>query len=205
MPVILLIRHGENDYVKKGRLAGRQPGVHLNEAGQAQAQALVEYLEGVPIRAIYASPLERAVETAQPLAESLGLPVLKRDGLIETDYGEWLDGELKKLKRTRLWRVVQGAPSRARFPGGESFTEAQFRICQELESVCAMHGEKDLFACFTHADPIKLAVAHYTGMPLDMFQRLSVSPASVTALQVGEMGSRLLVFNCAGALPFKKS
>lgn len=205
MPIILLIRHAENDYVKQGRLAGRQPGVHLNEAGKAQALALVERLKGAPIKAVYASPLERALETARPLAESLGLPVIERPGLIETDYGEWMQGEIKKLKRTKLWRLIQTSPSLARFPGGESFVEAQFRICQEIEALRCVHGEKDLLACVTHADPIKLAVAHYVGMPLDAFQRLSISPASITVLQVGEGGSRLLAFNCGAALPFKKT
>jgi len=195
MPIVLLIRHGENDYIKKGRLAGRMPGVHLNKNGHQQAQALAERLAGAPIKAIYSSPLERALETAQPLAEALGLEIISRHGLIEVDFGEWQDQKLKGLGRSKLWKVVQQAPSRMRFPGGESFAEAQYRICREIDELASLHGEKDLFVCVTHSDPIRLAVAFYLGMPLDLFQRLSVSPASITALMIGETGSRLLTLN----------
>lgn len=195
MPVFLLIRHGENEYVKKGRLAGRLPGVHLNKNGQAQAKLLAERLAEAPIKAIYSSPLERTIETAQPLAEKLGLEVVPCPGLIEIDFGEWQDQKLKGLSRTKLWKVVQGAPSVMRFPGGETFADAQRRICAQLESLAAQHDPKDLVACVSHSDAIKLAVAFYIGMPLDSFQRLHVSPASITTLALGEMGGYLLNLN----------
>lgn len=195
MPVVLLVRHGENDYVKKNRLAGRKPGVHLNDKGRAQAQAVAEKLAGAPIKAVYSSPMERAMETAEPIAQALNLEIIQREGLLETDYGDWQDKTLKSLKRRKLWKIVQGRPSMARFPGGESFAEAQHRICREIEALVGQHAEKDIFVCVSHADPIKLAVAYFVGLPLDSFQRLAVSPASITALAIGEGHSHLLTLN----------
>jgi probable phosphomutase (TIGR03848 family) len=195
MPVLLLIRHGENEYVKKGRLAGRLPDVHLNDTGRTQAQSLAERLAKAPIKAIYASPLERAMETAEPLAKALNLETLPRPGFLETDYGEWQGQTLKSLRRLKLWRKVQQAPSLARFPEGESFAECQQRVCREIEWICSQHDAKDMLACVFHADPIKLAVAYYIGLPLDHFQRLSSAPASITTLLIGEAGSHLINLN----------
>lgn len=195
MPLVLLVRHGENDYVKKKRLAGRQAGVHLNKKGQQQAQAVAERLKEGPIKAVYTSPMERARETAQPIAEALGLEPVVREGLLETDIGEWTGETIKKVSRMKLWKVVQGAPSLLRFPGGESFAETQHRIIKELEWVSKQHEPEDTVVCVSHADPIKLAVAYYIGLPLDQFQRLVVAPASITALYIGEMGSHLLTLN----------
>jgi probable phosphomutase (TIGR03848 family) len=195
MPVLLLIRHGENEYVKKGRLAGRLPDVHLNDTGRSQAQSLADRLAKAPIKAIYSSPLERALETAEPLAKALNLESISRPGFLETDYGEWQGQTLKSLRRLKLWRTVQNAPSLARFPGGESFAECQRRVCQEIEWICTQHDAKDLVACVFHADPIKLAVAFYIGLSLDHFQRLSSAPASITTLLIGEAGSHLANLN----------
>jgi probable phosphoglycerate mutase len=205
MPVVLLIRHGENDYVKKGRLAGRLPGVHLNKNGKAQAEAVAERLKAAPIQAIYSSPLERAVETAQPLASALGQEIQVREGLIEIDVGEWQDQRLKGLSRTKPWKIVQLSPSRFRFPGGETFAAAQFRIVREIDALAAQHEAKAMIALVSHSDPIKLAVAYYLGMPLDLFQRLSVSPASVSALMIGEMGANLLTLNYEISFTLPKS
>lgn len=195
MALVLLVRHGENDYVKKGRLAGRLPGVHLNENGRKQAQAVAEKLSKMPVKAVYSSPLERTMETAEPIARALSLDVVKRSELIEVDIGEWQDQKLKGLSRLKLWKIVQGMPSRMRFPGGESFADAQHRICQGLEAIVRQHESKDILVCVTHSDPIKLAVAYFTGMPLDMFQRLHISPASVTVLMLGDGPARLLTMN----------
>jgi probable phosphoglycerate mutase len=205
MTVILLIRHGENDYVKKGLLAGRLPGVHLNKNGQKQAQLLAERLKDAPIKAVYSSPMERAMETAAPLAQALNFEICPRPGLIEVDVGEWQDQKLKALRRTKLWKGVQFSPARFRFPGGETFADGQYRICKELETLAAQHPPEDVIACVSHADPIRLAVAFYLGMPLDMFQRLVVSPASVTALMLGEMGARLLSLNYEFSFTLPKS
>ncbi len=202
MPILFLIRHGENDYVKKGKLAGRQPGVHLNEKGRQQAQAVAERLKGAPLKAIFSSPLERAVETAQPLAEALKLEIQVCPDLVETDYGEWQDQSVKKLGRTKSWKIVQSAPSLWRFPAGESFADCQHRFCSALEGIARNLEPKDMVAVFAHADPIKLAVAYYIGLPLDNFQRLGVSPGSITALFIGESGSHLHALNHSPELKF---
>jgi len=197
MPTILLIRHGENEYVAKGRLAGRLPGVHLNENGRRQAEAVAQALAQAPIKAVYASPLERCIETAQPLAERLDLPVTPRDGLLEIDFGEWQDQTLKKLSRLKLWKVVQGNPSRMQFPQGETFANAQMRVVAELEALNSRHDPQDLVACFSHSDVIRLAIAYYIGTPLDLFQRIAVSPASISTLHLGDFGARVLHVNHA--------
>jgi probable phosphoglycerate mutase len=195
MSLILLIRHGENDYVKKGRLPGRLPGIHLNEKGRSQAEALAEKLRGAPVKAIYSSPLERAMETAEPIARNHGLEIIQRPGLMDTDVGEWQGRTIKGLRRLKAWRQVQSAPSVMRFPGGETFRVTQQRIVDEIETLRLQYEEKDMFICVTHADPIKLAVAFYMGIPFDLFQRLAISPATITALQLGEYGGRLLTLN----------
>jgi len=205
MPLLLLIRHGENEYVKNGRLAGRLPGVHLNEKGKSQAQAIAERLKSAPIKAIYSSPLERALETARPLAEAKSLEIIPREGLSETNFGEWQGKTLKSLRRRKLWRLVQSAPSLARFPGGETFAECQLRVTQELQAIAAQHKRKETVACFFHSDPIKLAVAYYLGLPLDYFQRLMIAPASISGLFLGETGARLLNLNLDLSLNLSKS
>jgi probable phosphoglycerate mutase len=195
MPTFLLLRHAENDYVKEGRLAGHIPGVHLNEKGRQQAQLLAEKLATAPIKAIYSSPLERALETAAPLAEKLGLPVIPRMGLIETDNGAWQGQAIKTLRRTKEWKLLHKAPSLFRFPGGESISECQARLVAEIEALRAMHAPEDLLACILHADPIKQIVGFYIGLPADNFQRLAVSPGSITVLHIAEDQVRLLTFN----------
>jgi probable phosphoglycerate mutase len=205
MPLILLVRHGENEFVKKKKLPGRLPGIHLNERGRQQAQALAEKLKGAPLKALYASPLERAMETAAPIAEALGVQVIPRPALMDVDVGEWQGESLSKLRRQKLWKVVQGAPTRLRFPGGETFAEAQGRMVTEIEALCKLHDPKEMFACVTHADPIRLVVAYYLGLPLDLFQRLVVNTAAITAISIGEMGSHLLTMNYDLSLTFSKA
>lgn len=195
MPLLLLIRHGENDFTKKHKLAGRTPAVHLNERGLSQAQALAEALKDVQIKAIYSSPLERAVETATPIAAARKTEVQIEPGLIETNFGKWQGRSLASLRLQKNWRVVQGAPSRARFPEGETFYECQTRIVASLDDISRKHKPQDIVACVFHADPIKLAVAHYIGLPLDHFQRLSCDTGSLTALSVSEFGANLIKLN----------
>lgn len=196
MPLLLLIRHGENDYVKTGKMAGRIPGVHLNEKGQKQAQALGEALARVPLKAVYSSPLERAMETARPIAESHKFTIQQEPDLMDTDIGKWQGKSLKVLRLTKVWKIVQSSPSRFRFPEGESFVEAQTRYIGTLERIIRdYHRPQDVVAVVFHADPIKLAVAHFLGMPLDHFQRLSCDTGSLTALFVNEMGANLIKLN----------
>lgn len=195
MPTILLIRHGENDYVKTGKLAGRLPGVHLNARGQKQAEALADALKNVPIKAIYSSPLERAVETATFIATVCKLDVQIEAGLMETNVGKWQGCSWKALSRTKAWKVVQHSPSRFQFPEGETFYECQTRVVAALDGILRKHKPQDILACVFHADPIKLAVAHYINLPLDQFQRLGCDTGSVTVLTVGEMGAGLIKLN----------
>ena len=195
MPLLLLIRHGENDFTKKHKLAGYTPNVHLNERGQSQAQALADALKEVPIKAVYASPLERAVETATPISTARGLQVQLESGLLETNVGKWQGRSLAALRLQKAWKIVQGAPSRARFPEGETFYECQARVVTALDSISRKYKPQDLVACVFHADPIKLAVAHYLGLPLDHFQRLSCDTGSLTALYVSESGANLIKLN----------
>jgi probable phosphoglycerate mutase len=200
MALILLIRHGENEYTKTGKLAGWTKGVSLNEAGRKQAQALAARLKPLPIKHIYSSPLERARETAAPLAEALGLSVNVRDGLGEVRYGEWTGKSLKRLGRQKLWRVVQNQPSAMQFPQGETMRGVQLRLVDELERIARAHP-KDLVAVFGHSDPIKMVVAFYLGMPLDLFQRIQIQTGSVTMLRLGQGSPSLVKLNDTG--PFE--
>jgi probable phosphoglycerate mutase len=186
MTTLLLIRHGENNLVGK-RLPGRIPGVHLNERGLKQAEALVPALQKAPLKAIYSSPLERARETAEPLAIALGLEVQLVPDLADVDPGQWTGRTLKSVQRLKAWKVVQGQPSTFRFPGGETFVEAQARAVEALNAIAARHPE-DLVACFTHADVVRLVTAHYLGMSLDSFQRLGADTTSITVLHIGKEG-----------------
>jgi probable phosphoglycerate mutase len=146
--------------------------------------------------------LERALETAEPIAKTLKLEIIPSKGLIETDFGKWQGKKVKKLSQLKIWRKVQIHPSRFRFPGGERIVDAQHRFIKEIETICAKHDPNEVLVCVSHADPIKMAVAHYIGLPLDMFQRLTISPASITALHLGEFGSRLLMLNYNPSLNF---
>jgi len=195
MPTLLLIRHGENDFLKQGRLPGHLPDIHLNARGREQAAALAETLQAQPIRAIYSSPLERAVETAEPLAQALGQPIQLRPGLLDTDVGEWQGLHLRKLRKLLMWKQVQEQPSTFRFPGGESFLEIQERLVSEIESIRRAHKHRDMLAVFFHADPIKLVLAHFLGLPLDNFQKLRVAAGSVSILMVGKSGGQLAALN----------
>ena len=194
MATLILIRHGENDFVGR-RLAGHLPGVHLNAAGHSQAETIAAVLRQEPVIAIYASPLERTMETAGPLARDLYLSITPHDGLAEVYFGTWQGKSISYLKRLKLWQVVQKTPSQARFPNGESFNEAQARVVAALEAINAAHGEKERVACFSHSDTIRLAVAHYLTMPLDSFQRLTVNPASITRLHLHQGSVVLLQLN----------
>ena len=191
MTTILLIRHAENDYVKRGKLAGRLQGVHLNERGQGQAKALAKALKAEKLAAVYGSPLDRALETATPLAREQGLEVVTRWGLEESDIGDWAGKSLKRLSRSKAWKQMLMQPTQFRFPGGESMPEQQARLVAEMNELLEMHGDKDTIACVSHADPIKLVIAYYLGLPLDLFQRISVATASVSRLHFSAHGFML--------------
>ena len=180
-------------------LSGRAPGIDLSEEGRGQAAALGERLAGLPVEAVYASPIERTTQTAQAVAAHHGLAVLPLEGVLEADYGDWTGQKLADLAKTDLWKVVQRTPSRASFPSGESLASMQTRMVTALEAVVASHPGR-LVVVVSHADPIKAAIAHYTGVHLDLFQRIVVSPASVTAFAFSEHGVAMLKCNDTGVL-----
>ncbi len=193
MTLILLIRHGENDVMHR-RLAGRLAGVHLNDNGRKQAQSLAKALEHAPIEAVYSSPLERAVETAQPLAEARGLSVEIRPAFSEVDYGDWQGRTYKQLRRVKLWKTVQEDPASVRFPNGETLSEVQQRVMQELENLARQHTRptevgkppppEAVIAVVAHGDIIRLALAHYLNMALNDFHRLTIFPASLSLIRI---------------------
>ena len=203
MPLLLLIRHGENEYVNTGKMAGRLPGVHLNERGRQQASGLAESLKDVPLKAIYSSPLERAFETSAPIAAGRNFEIQLRPDLMDNDIGSWQGRSLKQLSRTKKWKTVQQAPSRFTFPNGESFLQTQTRIASCLDDIVASHKPKDIVAVVFHADPIKLAVSYFIGLPLDNFQRLGCDTGSVTFLYVGENSAHLIRLNQSPPFEFK--
>lgn len=199
MTTLLLIRHGINDWVH-GRLAGRIPGIHLNDEGKAQAAALGARIAEIPLAAIYASPLERTMDTAQAVVAGRDLTITQVPDLREVDYGEWQGAELKVLYEDKRWPGVQHYPSGTRFPGGETLGEAQMRMVRALDDIRARHGEHEVVAVVSHADLIKLACAYYIGMHVDLFQRLEIMTCSVTAFRFTPVGPRLLAFNDVGSL-----
>jgi probable phosphomutase (TIGR03848 family) len=205
MPLLLLIRHGENEYVKTGKLAGRLPGVHLNQRGQDQARALGEALKDVPLKAVYSSPLERAMETAAPIASARKLQIIQEPDLMEVNVGKWQGKSLKVLRLMKVWKIVQHSPSRFRFPEGESFPEMQTRIAAALELIIKKHNKpQDIVAVIFHSDPIKLAVSHFLGLPLDNFQRLSCDTGSLTAIHASDSGANLVKLNQRPPFEFLK-
>ncbi len=202
--MVLLVRHGKTPTTGKV-LPGRAPGLHLSDEGSAQADAVAERIgaladtgKGVPV-AVYASPLERTTETARPIARRLGLRVRSDRGLLECDFGEWTGAKLADLAKKPEWSTVQRNPSGFRFPAGESFLEMQTRIISALARLVDRHRGETIVAV-SHADPIKAAVAQAAGTPLDLFQRLTVAPCSVSALAFTGAGPFVLTVNSTAAL-----
>lgn len=180
-------------------LSGRLPGIDLSDEGRQQAESLGERLAELPVAAVYASPIERTTQTAEAVAARHDVKVRALPGVLEADYGEWTGGKIAELVKTDLWKTVQRTPSRARFPGGESLAAMQARIVAALDVVVAEH-DAELVVVVSHADPIKAAIAHYAGIHLDLFQRIVVSPASVTAFEFSAHGVAMLKCNDTGTL-----
>ena len=195
---LVLVRHAVTAQTGP-LLSGRAPGIDLSDEGRNQAEALGERMAGLPIAAVYASPIERTTQTAQAIAGHHDLTVQSLDGVLEADYGEWTGQKLEDLAKTDLWKVVQRAPSRAVFPGGEGLAAMQSRMVAAIELVVLDHPGQ-LVVVVSHADPIKAAIAHYTGVHLDLFQRIVVSPASVTAFAFTTHGVAMLKCNDTGTL-----
>ncbi|MET0908561.1 MAG: MSMEG_4193 family putative phosphomutase [Ilumatobacteraceae bacterium] len=194
---ILLVRHGQTPTTGKV-LPGRAKGLHLAEEGHKQAAIAAERIGALArIDAIYSSPLERAKETAAPIAAARGLKTQIDRGLFECDFGDWTGRELKDLMKLPEWRTVQSAPSTFRVPNGESFTEMQTRMVTALDKLRLQHPGGTI-VCVSHADTIKAAVAHALGTHIDLFQRIVISPASVTAISWHPGGPVVLAVNSTG-------
>jgi len=195
---LVLVRHGVTAHTGP-LLSGRMPGIDLSDKGIAQAEGAAERLSVLTVAAVYASPIERTTQTASYIAARLGLEITPLPGVIEADYGDWTGGKIADLAKTDEWKVVQAAPSRARFPGGETLRAMQSRMVDALDALVGAH-QHETVVVVSHADPIKAAIAHYTGMHLDLFQRLHVSPASVTVLDFHPYGALLVKCNDTGGL-----
>lgn len=195
--LVLLVRHGQTS-TTGSILPGRAKGLHLADKGNEQAAAAAARLGRIPgIDAVYASPLERTRETAKPIGAAVGHKVQIAKGLLECEFGEWTGRKLSDLRKLPEWSAVQNQPSGFRFPGGESFLDMQTRIWTELERLVAAHPGGKVVAV-SHADPIKAAVAMATGVHLDLFQRIVISPCSVTPLLFTASGPVVLAVNSTG-------
>jgi len=195
---LVLVRHGVTAHTGP-LLSGRMPGIDLSDKGIEQAEAAADRIRALAVTTVYASPIERTTQTASYIAKRFGLEVQPLPGVIEADYGDWTGGKIADLAKTDEWKVVQAAPSRAVFPGGESLRAMQSRMVDALDAVVAAHPNETVVVV-SHADPIKSAIAHYTGMHLDLFQRLHVSPASVTVFDFHAYGALLVKCNDTGGL-----
>ena len=197
--LVLLIRHGQTPTTGK-TLPGRAKGLHLADSGHSQARNVAERLAVLKrLDAIYASPLERARETAAPLAKARSMSVRIDRGLLECEFGDWTGAELKDLMKKPEWATVQRYPSGFRFPGGESFAEMQTRMSSTVKRLAAAHVG-GVIACVSHADPIKAVIADALGTHLDLFQRISISTCSVSAIAYGPSGPNVLCVNSVGDL-----
>ncbi|MCB0976256.1 MAG: MSMEG_4193 family putative phosphomutase [Acidimicrobiales bacterium] len=195
--LVLLVRHGQTP-TTGSTLPGRAPGLHLADRGVQQAEAVATRIGALGrVTAVYASPLERTRETAAPIAKATGQRVRRHKGLLECDFGEWTGRKLKDLMKLPEWQTVQRYPSGFRFPGGESFGEMQQRMVSTVQAIAADHPGETVVAV-SHADPIKAAVADALGTHLDLFQRIVISPCSVTAVLVTAGGPLVLAVNSTG-------
>ncbi len=194
MTTFYLIRHASNDYLVQNKIAGWLPKIHLNEKGRSEAGQLALRLAREPIVAIYSSPLERAVETAQPLADILGQKVRISEGLGEIRFGDWTDQSVPELEKDPNWRRWNSFRSGSHAPGGDIMIEAQTRIIREMLHLRELHPSEAI-ALVTHGDPVKAAVAYFMGAPLDLFLRIEISPASVTVIALDQDRPRILKVN----------
>ncbi len=197
---MLLVRDGTTPTTGK-MLPGRAGGLHLSEKGRAQAEGAAERIAALTKapRAVYASPLERTRETAAPIAKALGLRVRTAPGLVEVDVGDWTEKPLARLYRAKEWPTVQRWPGGFRFPGGESFAEMSVRSMDAVLALVADHPGETIVAV-SHADPIKAIVAAAAGVPLDLMQRITISPCSISAILFGAGGPVVLCVNSTGTL-----
>jgi probable phosphoglycerate mutase len=196
--LLLLVRHGQTPTTGKV-LPGRAAGLHLADAGLEQARRVAERIKELPkVDAVYASPLERTRQTAEPIARAVGKRITAHKGLLECDFGDWTGAKLADLMKKPEWATVQRSPSTFRFPNGESFTEMQTRMVSALDDIRSRHPGGTV-VCVSHADPIKAAVAHAMGTHLDLFQRIVIGTCSVSAVAYSPFGPVVLTVNSTGA------
>ncbi len=193
MPYFYLVRHGSNDYLGKG-LAGRLPGVGLNDKGRAEAAWIAETLSTVGIKRIFSSPLDRCRETAEPLAQRLSLPIEYSDEILEVDFGDWSGKMLDELERSEQWKLWTKYRSGTRAPNGETILEVQARVVRFLETL-SRDPASGPYAIFSHGDPIRSALCHYLGMPLDLLIRMEVSPGSCSIVRLQPSGPEVFAIN----------
>lgn len=197
MSIFLFIRHGTHGLLGK-RFVARTAGVLINEQGWREAVSVSKRLEGVEIEAIYSSPLERAMQTADPLSKRTGLEVQVREELNEIDVGEWSNLEFETLRSKPGWEQWRDVRSCFHPPGGELMLDTQARMVRLVEELRRKHS--GVVALFSHGDPIKGALAHYLGTPLDLFRRIDVDPGSISAVQITDEGPNILRLNDTGDL-----
>ncbi len=220
MPILLLIRHATNDFVKTGRLPGQGPNLHLNDEGRKQAEALAKMLDKRPITAVFSSHLERAIETAWRLAAPRGLAVQIRPGLADTHAGDYTGRLIKELAEgedTReIWKAIVETPLVGRFPNGESPLDMQRRVVAELERIVAAYPDPEpppapsvpqadvpkvepppmpVIAIIAHNSVVQAALAHFLGMPFENYERLGASPASVSTVFVSAKRTMVMAVN----------
>ncbi len=193
MTTFYLIRHAERD-TAADFLPGRAAGIRLTPRGRRQAEALVDHLKSEPIHHLYSSPLERALDTAGPLARDRHLPVQTATALTEIDFGVWTGKRVSELLADGRWRHFNQFRSGTRIPGGETALEVQHRFVHELLRLRDTHPEQGV-VCVSHADPIRVALTYFLGMPIDLFDRFEIAPGSLTVLTLAEWGARVLKLN----------
>lgn len=196
MTRFLLVRHATTDATGRS-LAGRAAGVHVDERGRQQVQALAERFAGASIAAVYSSPIERAVDTAEPIATLLGLPVVTREDFLEIDFGQWTDRAFDELDADLGFARFNTLRSCAPVPGGEFMLQAQARMVLGLEALRVDHPGQSVVVV-GHGDPIRAALAHYAGVPLDLMRRLTVDLASVSIVELEECAVRIVAINDVG-------
>jgi probable phosphomutase (TIGR03848 family) len=200
---IFLIRHALTDHTGKN-LSGRMPGVLLNEEGKKQAIKLAQRLSDIPFAAIFSSPLERAVQTAGPIAQHHNLSVIVSDDFLEIDFGDWTNGAIEDLKRDCQFKLFNYFRSGTRIPGGENMSGAQMRIIRGIEHLHSLYAGKTV-AVVSHADMIKSAIGYYAGIHMDILHRIEISPASVSIIEIYEETSRILLVNDTGLVSWHLS
>lgn len=200
MGTLILIRHGRTSANAQGILAGRSPGVHLDEVGIESSKKLQQKFQTLDVKQVVTSPLERTVQTANLVFPSHN--ALHHEGLIECDYGDWTGKNLSELAKESLWATVRRRPQEVTFPNGESMQAMSDRAINAIfeidKKLATQHGENFIWAAVSHGDIIKAIIAHALGLELQKFQRIYVEPASVSVLRIKDDDTGILKVNDTG-------